>query len=68
MDGWIMEGPKNVGDQGKKLSVVFLKPGDKLFEEVRGNTGGQLFKAGEVISEQDIATMKPTLQSRRDYL
>ncbi|MFA6448313.1 MAG: response regulator [bacterium] len=49
---------KQIGELGRKLPVDKLIAGDKLFDEVRGNTGGQLFMAGEVISENDIKTMK----------
>lgn len=46
------------GLSGKKLNLELLKSGYRLFEEVRGRTGGQLFKKDQVIGDDDIATMK----------
>jgi two-component system, chemotaxis family, chemotaxis protein CheY len=54
----MMAGRSHQGESGKKLTLDRLRAGDKLFDEVRGNTGGQLFKAGDVIAEDDITTMK----------
>jgi len=45
------------GVSGKKLLLDQLKPGYRLFEDVRGNTGGQLFKKDHVIESDDIDTM-----------
>ncbi len=46
------------GEHGKKLPIDKLKDGYRLFEDVRGKTGGQLFRAGDVLSEQDINTLR----------
>ena len=56
---------KNYGDFGKKLPVDRIKPGYRLLEEVRNKTGGCLFKAGEVICNDDIKTM---MRSDVDYV
>jgi two-component system, chemotaxis family, chemotaxis protein CheY len=52
-----MASAKNVGELGRKMPVEHLQPGDRLFDEVRGKTGGQLFRPGEVLTKQDIVTL-----------
>jgi hypothetical protein len=48
---------KDYGEFGKKLPVDRIKSGYQLLEDVRSKTGDRLFKAGDIVCDDDIRTM-----------